>query len=337
MYLMHKENPYSFVSIIMPIKNEERYIERSLAAVLNQDYPSEKLEVLIADGNSTDDTREKISEILSGSKISLKIIDNPTGVVPKALNLGLQYAKGEIIIRVDGHCEIQKDYVSVCVEHLFNGEAECVGGSIDTIGESDIAQAIALAMRSPFGVGGVAFRVEGEESKFTDSVPFPAYLRKVFDQIGLYDEEMLCNEDDEFNYRLRKNNGRILLLHNLRTRYYSRGSLSSLWKQYFRYGLWKVRILQKYPQQMRPRQFVPLAFVLVLILTVILAVILPWAWIPLVSLLGVYALANLVAAFLIASREAWRYFWPLPLAFATIHVGYGLGFLVGLLRFAGSW
>ena len=326
-----------FVSIIMPIKNEGRYIKRSLEAVLDQDYLPEKFEILIADGNSTDETRAIIAEMIPDAKVPIYLLDNPSWFVPQALNLCLEQARGDVIIRVDGHCVIQKDYVSTCVFCLDNQAIDCVGGSIKTIGETYLAEVIALAMGSPFGVGGVAFRVGSKGSKFVDSVPFPAYRKDIFDQIGLFDEDMRCNEDDEFNYRLLENGGKILLVDKLQTRYYSRGSFSSLWRQYFRYGLWKVRILQKYPKQMRPRQFIPLLFILALLLSLLLMVIFPWGWISMPVLLGLYLSANLMASSIIANRVGWRYFWSLPLVFATLHLSYGTGVFVGLFKFWHHW
>jgi len=325
-----------FVTILIPIRNEADTIERCLEAVIAQDYPSERTEILVADGVSDDGTRE-ILQTFAMDHPRMKVFDNPRRIVASGLNLLTAHAKGAVLIRVDGHCLIAPDYVGNCVKHIQEKGVDGVGGPMGSIGEDHISQVIAQAMSSKFGVGGSSFRTETGQTKLVDTVPFPAYTREIVQKVGPYDEELVRDQDDEYNYRIRKAGGKILLAADVRSTYYSRGSLGKLWRQYFQYGFYKVRVLQKHPRQMSPRQFVPLAFVLVLILTVILAVILPWAWIPLVSLLGVYALANLVASMMIASREVWRYFWPLPLAFATIHVGYGLGFLVGLFRFAGRW
>lgn len=321
------------VSIIIPIKNEERYIERSLGSVLDQEYPSNCIEILVVDGNSTDHTRELISNLAHTSPFPVLIIDNPTGIVPKALNIGLRQAKGDIIIRVDGHCEIQPDYVSTCVQQLHKKEIDCVGGSIETIGETFIAQVIALAMSSKFGVGGVSFRTEGQESQLTDSVPFPAYHQEVFERIGYFDESMLCNEDDEFNYRLIKHGGKILLDSRLRTKYYCRGSLPSLWRQYFRYGLWKVRILQKHPNQMRLRHFIPAGFIIALLTSTILGLLLPYGWFTLVSILGVYLLVLMAASIIPVRREGLKTALLLPVVFIVLHASYGIGFLSGLIKF----
>lgn len=324
---------HPFVSIIMPIKNEERYIERSLRSVLAQNYPADSLEVLVVDGNSSDRTRELISYLVFMSKFPVSLLDNPTGIVPKALNIGLHHAKGDVIIRVDGHCEIQHNYVQICVDQLLDQCVECVGGAISTIGETFMAKSIALTMSTSFGVGNVAFRLNKGTTQLTDSVPFPAYPRRIFEQLGGFDEEMLCNEDDEFNYRILKNNGRILLINDLQTRYFSRGSLKSLWKQYFRYGLWKVRVMQKHPSQMRIRQFIPSIFVLTLIISAVFALVISWGWVIFAILIGIYFVAVLIASFKSVHDNNLRYLLMLPIVFLVLHISYGTGFLFGLFRF----
>src|SRR5438445_2255635 len=245
-----------FVSIIIPVRDDAVFIERSLRAVLAQDYPHDRMEVIVADGFSEDGTRELISRI-SDSHPNVRLIDNPGKIVSTGLNAALRLAKGDIIIRVDGHCEIASDYVRRCVEHLTQDEIDCVGGPLQTVGETYQARAIAAAMSSTFGVGGSAFRVGITDSQLTDTVPFPAYWRQTIQRAGPFDEELVRNQDDEYNYRLRKLNGRILLSPDVRSRYYSRASFRKLWKQYFQYGFWKVRVMQKHPRQMRARQFLP--------------------------------------------------------------------------------
>ena len=327
---------YPFVSILIPIRNEADYIQCCLDAVLNQDYPPERVEILVADGISDDGTAE-ILKAYQEDFPRIVIFDNPHRIVAIGLNMLTEHAKGEILVRVDGHCVIAPDYVSSCVEHLQEKGVDGVGGPMHSIGEDHISQVIALAMSAKFGVGGSSFRTETGQTKLADTVPFPAYTREIIQKVGPYDEELVRDQDDEYNYRIRKAGGKILLAADVRSTYYSRGSLGKLWRQYYQYGFYKVRVLQKHPGQMSPRQFVPLCFVLGLILTVLLSLITPWGWITLAGLVGIYTLANLSASFLIALREGWRYLPLLPLAFATIHLSYGLGFLVGLFKFWNRW
>jgi glycosyltransferase involved in cell wall biosynthesis len=324
------------VSVIMPVRNERAYIERALDAVFAQDYPADAIEVVVADGMSTDGTRETL-EAIRARHPNMKLVENPRGIAPTALNAALRAAGGEIVVRVDGHCEIAPDYVRRCVEHLKSGEAEAVGGPVETVGVNPLGEAIALAMSSRFGVGGSAFRTVRGRTLLVDTVPFPGYRREVLDRLGPFDEELVRDQDDEYNYRLRKLGGRVLLAHDVRSRYYSRGSWKALWRQYFQYGYWKVRVLQKHPRQMKARQFVPALFVAALAGAALLALFVPAARTVLLGILGAYLLANLAASLSVAARGGWRRAHLLPATFAILHTAYGSGFLAGLLRFWNRW
>ena len=244
------------VTVIMPVRNEAEYIEKSLGAVLEQDYPPDLMEVIISDGMSTDGTRDIVRSFES-NRHNIFLIDNPGKIVPAGLNKAINQAKGEIIIRVDGHCEIESTYVRRCVKHLLKGGIDAVGGPIETIGENNISEAIAIGMSSNFGVGGSAFRTIKNKEAFVDTVAFPAYPKRTIEKCGLFDEELVRNQDDEYNYRLRELGGKILLSPDIKSKYYGRSSLKALWRQYFQYGYWKVRVMQKHPRQMRLRHFVP--------------------------------------------------------------------------------
>jgi len=325
-----------FVSILIPIRNEGLYIKRCIQAVLDQDYPPDKIEILIADGMSDDGTFGLLQEwALQATK--RYVFQNPGKIVPTGLNILIPKAKGEVLIRVDGHCVIAPDYVSNCVRHLEEEGVDGVGGPMRSIGEDLVSQVTALAMSSKFGVGNSSFRTETGQTKLADTVPFPAYTREIIRKVGLYDEELVRNQDDEYNYRIREAGGKILLAEDVRSTYYSRGSLPKLWKQYFQYGYWKVRVLQKHPRQMSFRQFVPLVFVLAWILTLLLCFVVSWGWLALLILLAAYLPANLAASIITASGQGFKKLLLLPLAFAIIHLSYGLGFLVGLFKFWNRW
>jgi GT2 family glycosyltransferase len=270
------------------------------------------------------------------------LIDNARRIAPTALNAAIARARGEIIVRVDGHCEIERDYVRRCVDHLRNEGVDGVGGPLQTIGESFVARGIAVAMSSTFGVGDSAFRTVSNKTMLVDTIAFPAYTRDIVERVGLFDEELVRNQDDDYNYRLRKIGAKVLLASDVRSRYYSRSSLRSLWRQYFQYGYWKVRVMQKHPRQMRPRQFVPPLFVAALLLSLAAAPLsfIFGAWFAWLFVLapGSYALVNLAVSVLITvKRRDWPLFWLLPIAFAILHVSFGLGFLVGLLKFRNRW
>jgi len=326
-----------FVTVIMPVRNEAAYIERSLGAVLAQDYPADRLEVLVVDGLSTDGTRDIVGRMAQPPRV--RLLDNPAGIVPPGLNIGIRQARGEIVVRVDGHCEIAPDYVRRCVEHLLAGyegaPIDAVGGPIETIGETDEAQAIALAMSSWFGVGGSAFRTIDDRPMLVETVAFPAYARETLRRLGPFDEELVRNQDDEYNYRLLKSGGRILLSPDIRSRYYSRGSLRKLWRQYYQYGFWKVRVMQKHPRQMRLRQFVPPAFVAALLGSLLFGMFLrPFRYV-LAFILILYVMADLSASLSLGRAHGLRHVPRLLMIHPILHLSYGLGFLAGLRHFAG--
>jgi len=327
---------FPFVSVLIPIRNEGNYISQCLQAVTRQDYPSDLFEILISDGLSTDNTRSLVADWMKNDS-RIWLFDNPKQIVPTGMNILIPKANGKILIRVDGHCVIAPDYVSNCVRHLQQDGVDGVGGPMRSIGENFVSQVTALAMSSKFGVGNSSFRTETGQTKLADTVPFPAYTREIIQKVGLYDEELVRNQDDEYNYRIREAGGKILLAEDVKSEYYSRGSLIKLWKQYFQYGFWKVRVLQKHPRQMSLRQFVPLAFVLALILTLLLSFLVSWGWLALLILLAAYLLANLAASINTGSGQGFKKLLLLPLAFAIIHLGYGLGFLVGLFKFWNRW
>lgn len=320
----------------MPVRNEIAYIERSLGAVLGQDYPADRLEVLVVDGMSDDGTREYVAGVAE-SDPRLQLLDNPAQIVPPALNAGIAEAKGDIVVRVDGHCIIAPDYVSTCVNHLMQEEVEAVGGPIETVGETPEAQSIALAMSSWFGVGGSAFRTIMDEYLLVETVAFPAYWRQTLREVGPFDEELVRNQDDEYNYRLRKMGGRILLAPDVQAVYYSRSSLPKLWRQYYQYGYWKVRVMQKHPMQMRWRQFVPAIFVAVVALLVIAALFYPPLWSVLGLVLLLYLVADLGVSLSIGSRRGWSHVPRLLIIYPILHLSYGLGFWHGMIRFAGHF
>ena len=324
------------VSVLMPVRNEAAYIRRSLGAVLAQDYPAGRMEVIVADGHSTDGTREIIAG-MARQYLNVALIENPERIVATGLNAAICVAKGEIIVRVDGHCEIAPDYVSRCVSTLREGEHAGVGGVVETVGETSTARAIAAAMSSWFGVGGSAFRLATSKTQVTDTVAFPAYTRSVINRAGPFDEELVRNQDDEYNYRLRKLGVKVLLAADVHSRYYSRATLPGLWRQYFQYGYWKVRVLQKHPRQMRLRQFAPPLFVAALLITLMLAATFPAAVYLLGLIGGGYVVAVFAASILSARKNGWELLPILPIAFAVVHLAYGSGFLMGLLKFWNRW
>lgn len=326
---------YPFVSLVLPVRNEEKFIDSCLQALVSQDYPHEKFEILIADGYSTDLTRDLISKFDSMLP-NILIFDNPGLIVPTGLNILIRQAKGQFIVRVDGHTVIAPDYVRQCVTALIGSRAENVGGKMTAVGSNVFGKAVAVATSVPFGIGDARFHYSTQE-EYVDSVYLGAWPIHVFRRIGLFDEELVRDQDDEFNYRLRSFGGKILLSPRINSWYTVRGKPLLLWKQYFQYGYWKVRVLQKHPRQMSLRQFIPPAFVLAIVASLIISSAVSWGWVSLVAIAGLYLVVNLLFSFSIASKKGWQLLRHLPIAFSIIHLSYGLGFLIGLFKFMNRW
>jgi len=332
-----KDHNTPFVSVLIPIRNEETYIQGTLGTVLSQIYPTELIEILIIDGMSTDGTRAIITEIQECNPDRfIRLLDNPKKIVPTGLNIALRQARGDVIIRVDGHCEIAKDYVRQCVDLLSQKDADNVGGRMTAIASSSFGEAVATATSTPFGVGGARFHYSDEE-EWVDTVYLGAWYKTLFKEIGCFDEELVRDQDDEFNYRLRSVGGKILLSPKIKSRYFPRSTPRSLWRQYYLYGFWKVRVLQKHTGQMRPRQFVPPTFVASLIFTSVISPFSTYGFMSMMLIICAYLIANLSSSILTAAKRGWCYFRFLPAVFAILHLSYGVGFLVGLLRFANRW
>lgn len=324
------------VTVILPIRNEEKFIETTLGAVLSQDYPAEKLQVLIADGMSTDRTREIVAMLAAQNPlVDLKILDNPKQIVPTGINIALQEATGEIIVRVDGHTVIARDYVRQCVDALERSGAENVGGKMNASGSNLFAESVARATSSKFGVGSARFHYS-EKEEFVDTVYMGAWQRTIFEKVGFFDEELVRNQDDEFNYRIRANGGRILLSPQIKSVYTVRSSPRALWKQYFQYGFWKVRVLQKLPRQMSARQFAPPLLVLGLLFSLLFSFLPVPLWLAFL-LPALYVFTNFLASLMTALQHGWRYLFFLPFIFGILHLSYGVGFLLGLAKFWRRW
>jgi GT2 family glycosyltransferase len=338
------------ITVIMPVRNEVDYIERSFGSVLAQDYPPDLMEILVVDGRSDDGTREKVQKIIGGLQRyhdgspsnnggaqrfpKTYLLDNPGQIVPTALNIGLRQAKGEIIIRVDGHCEIAPDYVRSCWEVLEKTGADNVGGLQRVTGENLVSLAISLATRTPFGIGNAKFRYS-KKAEWVDTVYLGAYRREIFERIGNFDENLVRNQDDEFNFRLSQAGGRIWLDPSIKVTYYSRNTFRRLWKQYFQYGFYKVQVIQKRRAVQSWRNLAPISFILALILVSCLSLIngnSTWVF----AVITPYLLVNILSSAWVA-RHNLSALPLLTIIFPILHLSYGIGFLCGLWRLRHCW
>jgi cellulose synthase/poly-beta-1,6-N-acetylglucosamine synthase-like glycosyltransferase len=323
------------VSLLVAMHNEARYIERCLASLLAQNYPPEKLEIWVFDGESSDQSRQIVERMFTG-RPNTYLVENPGITQANGWNLGIKLATGDILGIVSAHAEVGPDYVSRAVETLQRTGADLVGGPMRAIGTGRVGQAVALATSTPFGVGGARFHYAEREEE-VDTVYMGLCWKKTYQWLGDFDPEMVRNQDDELSYRLLELGGRIICNPSIRSRYHNRATFRTLWRQYFQYGYWKVRVMQKHPRQMSLRHFAPPAFVAVLLTSLLLAPLSAVGTWLFGLVVGSYVLANLGASLVTVRKGTWRVFPWLPATFTTIHLSWGLGFLVGLVRFWNRW
>lgn len=316
------------VSIICPIYNEERFIETCIQSVLAQDYPQDKWELLLVDGGSTDKTRELIAPYLKQYP-NIRLLDNPRRTAPCAMNIGIREAQGVYICRMDAHSSFPTHYVSTLLRYLNElPDASNVGGVCETMpaNESKKAQAIAIACSHTLGVGNSMFRTaKVHEPVKADTVPFGFWRKSLFDQMGMFDEEMTRNQDDEFNARTIQNGGHIYLVPGICIRYFARDTLAKTWGMFYQYGLFKPLVNKKIKHPATVRQFVPLLFVISLLIGLPLACLFPMVRIIYLTIIALYIV--LLGFEGLKYKNAY-----LPPVFATIHIGYGLGYLHGIVK-----
>jgi glycosyltransferase involved in cell wall biosynthesis len=319
------------LSIIVPCRNERDCIESSVRSILGQRGISLDWEVIVADGMSEDGTRDILEAIASCSP-RLRVVDNPTRTTPAGLNAALQAATGDVILRMDLHTEYADDYVSNCLAVLAETGADNVGGPWIAKGTGVVGKAIAAAFQSPVAIGSRRGHNANYEGP-VDTVYLGCWPRRVFDRFGPFDQELIRNQDDEFNLRLAKAGRLIWQSPRIRSYYQVRSSLRALSRQYRQYGYWKVRVIQKHGQPASYRHLIPVLWLLGLFLMPLLGLwIRPVAWLWLLAV-TVYAVA-LVAASLVSARSTgWRSAPVLPVVFACFHLSYGYGFLRGLVDF----
>lgn len=319
------------LSVICPTYNEEKYIAACIDSILAQDYPQEDLEVLFADGMSTDKTRDIIREYMEKYPF-IRLLDNPKRIVPPALNIAIKEAKGDIIMRLDAHAIYPTNYFSVLVERLTKLNADNVGGVCRTlpINDTPVCKAIAIASSSPFGMGNSYFRIGADHEMCVDTVPFGCFRRDIFDRIGYFDEDLVRNQDDEFNGRIVKNGGRIFLIPSVVIDYFARDSIKKVAKMFYQYGLFKPLVNKKLGQPATIRQFFPPLFVLGLILGLIVSCFSKLIMVLYILVLCAYLF--LAITFGTRSTHNLRILAILTATFFTIHVSYGWGYLTGIYK-----
>ncbi len=326
------------VSIIVPCYNEEKTISLLLEAIDNQSYDRAAVEVVIADGMSTDGTRARIDEFIAGHPdLRIRVVENEKRIIPAGINRAIENAKGDILVRLDAHAAPDREYVASCVAALERTNAANVGGVWDIRPSEDrwMPRAIAVAAAHPLGAGDARYRTGGKAGE-TDTVPFGAFPRRWVEKVGPFEEDLETNEDYEYNVRLKRAGGMIYFDPEIRSTYYARPDFVSLAKQYARYGFWKARMLLRYPASIRWRQVIPPVFVGAVVVLGLLGFVFKPAWWLWGSAVGSYLVLTLIGALISARRKRDPgLLIGFPLALWTMHFSWGGAFIWGMLNHRG--
>src|SRR5437879_6062468 len=318
------------VSFVMPVRNEEEYIRASLQSLVEQSYPASDCEIIVVDGRSSDRTREIIEELRQRNP-QVHCLDNSAGIVPTAMNIGIRAARGEVIIRADGHNVYPQDYAANCVKYLEETGADNVGGPWVTVAadESLSARLVAAILSSPFGVGNSKFRTSREEG-FVDTVPFGAFRREIFDRVGMYNEKLVRNQDNELNARIRKAGGTIYLTPALTTHYHPVTNFVGLLKYAFKTSQWHIFTLRENRGSMGVRHLAPAMFLLLLLILLLASFASATALAFLIGILCAYILTGFYFSLRAKAEGNWGVAAVQPFATMCFHMTYGAGTLFGL-------
>jgi glycosyltransferase involved in cell wall biosynthesis len=325
-----------FASVIVPCRNEEKHIARCLESILANDYPKDRLEILVVDGMSEDGTREIVAGY-SEHRPMVRLVDNPKKHISVAMNIGIKAARGERILKMDAHSTYQTDHISLCGAYQERYGAENVGGIWKMVPGADTAtaKAIVLGMAHRFGSGNAKIKVGASQPTWSDSAAFGCFKKELFSRIGLFDERLRASSDMDMNNRIRAAGGRILLVPQIVVNYYADPTLKKFWKHNFADGVWTSYVMKFGSKAWSWRHWVPLAFVLSLLGSFALAAFFPvLLWLGL-GIAVLYAASSLAVSLQIALRERdFTQLSQLPGVFAVRHFAHGAGALFGLVLLA---
>jgi len=325
-------NKHPFVSVIVAVRNEEKYIRECLDSLIAQDYLRDRYEVLIVDGRSADGTRE-IVEGYAKTHPNIKLVDNPRVNAAAGRNIGIKEARGEVLIMFSGHARAEGNFISTLTSKLAACDSSVAGVGCGHETPPDapfIAKSIGLVMGSRFGGYGTTFPRGGEE-RFVDSIAFTAYRREIFERVGLHDERFVVGQDGELNLRIKKAGYRLLYTPKTMAHHHKKDSLSKFSKQMFNYGVARAKMIRKHPDTSRALYFMPSLFVLALIFLSILSLFIHVVVYPFLVVICAYFVCALISSAAIAWKHGVGYL-ALPIVYFIEHAAYGLGFLWGIRR-----
>ena len=325
-------NNCPFVSALLVTKNEQSYIERAMLSLINQTYPKENYEIIIIDGESTDNTLQIVNELIEKYKtdsFDIKILNNSKHILSAGWNIGIKEAKGEYVVRIDAHAEADNDFIEKNVQTINKIEdAICVGGRLTTKsidGDDDI---VSKVLSSPFGVGNSSFRVS-DKAGYADTAVYGLYKKEIFNQIGYFNEQYVRNQDIELHSRIREVGGKFYFNPEIHSIYYSRNTVKKMIKQALGNGKWNMVLLKNHSSAVRLRHLIPFAFVLFLIVTGALGFVWKYFWWLELGVMALYLLLGLI--FGIKKTKRMSEIIKMPFLFLILHVSYGVGYLEGIL------
>jgi len=327
--MITEKNKTDMVSVVIPIYNEEKFISNLVDSIVQQDYDKNKFEVIFVDGNSTDKTVDILNKEIKDKDVNYRIIFNPDKITPKSVNIGIKEAKNEIIIRLDAHSKYPVNYISKCVYYMNNVDADNVGCLVKTVSDSKIGKIIANVVSSKFGVGNSNFRTNSD-SGYVDTVPFGTFRRELFNKIGYLNEELPRSEDNEFNNRIIKNGGKVYLFNDIEVEYYPRETILKLMKMGFENGKWAIYTGYIIPGSMKLRHFIPLFFVIGLILGIIV-ILMKLKLLTLIFglILALYLLLDIIFTIKNVMLDGFIQVISL-IIYPLFHISYGIGSIFGI-------
>lgn len=336
---------YPFITAMIVVRNEEKYIEQCFRSLLEQSYPPDRYEVLIIDGLSEDKTlslareteKKYCSRICNGELetiVQVRYIENPRKVLASGWNIGINESKGDYVIRIDAHGYADKDFLLNSVETILSvDDAVCVGGTMRTVALSIKGNLIAEVLSSPFGVGNSKFRYS-QKAQYVDTVAFGLYKKSVFSEVGYFDETLMRNQDNDMHRRIREWGGKFYLNPKIKSTYHPRETVKSMMKQGFQNGKWNIITFKKDKNSLSVRHLVPLAFVTSLIGTAILGFFFKLSWILLCGILALYFILSMIFSFTKTNKV--KSVLIMPVLFLLLHLSYGTGSLLSIFNLGGK-
>ena len=320
------------VSVVIALQNEERFIGACIDSFLKQTIKKELMEILVVDGMSNDKSKDIVKDYqLRYPQTNIRILDNPKKIQAAGWNIGFKQARGQYVLMMGAHTVVTSDFLEKNLEAHRKHDVPCTGGIVRAVGDDKKSKSIALAFNTPFGAGNAKYWF-GTKEEFVETVAFGLYKKKVFNEVGYIDENIIRGQDWEFNYRITKKMGKVLFSPDIKSFYHARSNFRKLWKRQFQAGFWKIYIFKKHPNSILIRQLIPISFSFVLLLIYVIGLFTNF-WAPFFVVSGSYLVTNFGCSLYYSLRRNLSFAPYLFVAYPIIHLAYGFGALCGLIYY----